>query len=107
MPYPALSPVALPCSKLYVWNWNEHTLRQTIELGADGAIPLETRFAHEPSATWGFVVSCNGAQALCLRDLVFFWVKGRVNGPDPGSYYSVLGRWGRGSFGVGADQQQQ
>ncbi len=48
---------ALPCSKLYVWNWKEHTLRQTIELGPDGAIPLETRFAHEPSATWGFVVS--------------------------------------------------
>jgi hypothetical protein len=44
------------CSKLYVWNWKEHTLRQTIDLGADGAIPLEIRFAHEPSATWGFVV---------------------------------------------------
>jgi hypothetical protein len=45
------------CSKLYVWNWKEHTLRQSIDLGADGAIPLEIRFAHEPSATWGFVVS--------------------------------------------------
>lgn len=44
------------CSKLYVWDWKEHSLRQTIELGADGAIPLETRFAHDPDATWGYVV---------------------------------------------------
>lgn len=50
------------CSKLYVWNWKEHTLRQSIELGADGAIPLEIRFAHEPSATWGFVVSTAAAE---------------------------------------------
>eukprot|EP00879_Flechtneria_rotunda_P003852 GHRR01004092.1.p1 GENE.GHRR01004092.1~~GHRR01004092.1.p1 ORF type:complete len:424 (+),score=154.35 GHRR01004092.1:332-1603(+) len=42
-------------SKLYIWNWRERTLRQTIELGADGLIPLETRFAHDPKATYGFV----------------------------------------------------
>lgn len=53
------------CSKLYVWSWKEHTLRQTIELGADGAIPLETRFAHEPSATWGYVVRMDCA-LLCF-----------------------------------------
>lgn len=42
-------------SKLYVWNWKERTLKQTIDLGADGLIPLETRFAHDPSKNWGYV----------------------------------------------------
>jgi hypothetical protein len=50
-------PPAPARSKLHVWDWKGHQLRQTIDLGADGAIPLEIRFAHEPSATWGFVVS--------------------------------------------------
>jgi selenium-binding protein 1 len=43
-------------SKLHVWNWRERTLRQTIELGADGLIPLETRFFHDPQSPIGFVV---------------------------------------------------
>ena len=43
-------------SKLYVWNWRERTLRQEIDLGADGLIPLETRFLHDPSSPHGYVV---------------------------------------------------
>ncbi|WIA29980.1 hypothetical protein OEZ86_000078 [Tetradesmus obliquus] len=42
-------------SKLHVWNWRERTLRQSIELGPDGLIPLETRFLHDPQAPVGFV----------------------------------------------------
>ncbi|XP_078526811.1 methanethiol oxidase-like [Lissotriton helveticus] len=38
-----------------VWDWTEHTLIQTIDLGADGAIPLEVRFLHNPDAAEGFV----------------------------------------------------
>lgn len=44
-------------SKLYVWDWRGRTIRQTIDLGPEGLIPLEVRFAHEPTATWGMVVS--------------------------------------------------
>lgn len=63
------------CSKLYVWDWKEHTLRQSIDLGADGMIPLEIRFAHEPSATWGYVVSgvcvCGGGgESVTLTGLL-------------------------------------
>lgn len=54
------------CSKLYVWDWKEHTLRQSIDLGADGMIPLEIRFAHEPSATWGYVVSGRAVRCQSL-----------------------------------------
>ena len=40
---------------LHVWNWKEHTPLQDIDLGADGLIPLELRFLHNPDATEGFV----------------------------------------------------
>merc|ERR1712050_464108 len=42
-------------SELYVWNWNDHTLKQTISLGNEGLIPLEIRFLHDPLATEGYV----------------------------------------------------
>jgi len=42
-------------SQLYVWNWDDHTLKQTIDLGQDGLIPLEIRFLHDPLATEGYV----------------------------------------------------
>jgi selenium-binding protein 1 len=44
-------------STLHVWNWRERTLRQSIQLGEDGLIPLETRFFHDPQSTIGYVVS--------------------------------------------------
>ncbi len=31
-------------SKLYVWDWDTKKLRQTLELGADGLIPLEVAY---------------------------------------------------------------
>ena len=40
---------------LYVWDWATHALKQTITLGKDGAVPLETRFLHDPNAAVGFV----------------------------------------------------
>jgi len=40
---------------LRVWDWKEHTLLQDIDLGADGMIPLELRFLHNPDATEGYV----------------------------------------------------
>jgi hypothetical protein len=43
-------------SKLYFWDWAKREIKQTIDLGAEGLIPLETRFAHNPDATYGFVV---------------------------------------------------
>ena len=40
---------------LYVWDWETRALKQTIPLGKDGAVPLETRFLHDPDADVGFV----------------------------------------------------
>ncbi|KAI4793377.1 hypothetical protein KUCAC02_032764 [Chaenocephalus aceratus] len=35
--------------------WTSHRKLQTLDLGEDGAIPLELRFLHDPDATEGYV----------------------------------------------------
>ncbi|XP_064387810.1 methanethiol oxidase-like [Halichondria panicea] len=40
---------------LHVWDWTEHKVIQTIDLGDEGLIPLELRFLHDPTATQGYV----------------------------------------------------
>ncbi|XP_064653208.1 methanethiol oxidase-like isoform X2 [Lineus longissimus] len=42
-------------SELFVWDWEKHTIKQTINLGPDGLIPLEIRFMHDPLRSEGFV----------------------------------------------------
>ena len=41
--------------QLHFWNWTDHTIDQTIDLGESGLIPLEVRFHHDPDSTHGFV----------------------------------------------------
>ncbi|XP_073465261.1 methanethiol oxidase-like [Aquarana catesbeiana] len=40
---------------LHVWDWTKHTRIQTLDLGADGLVPLKIRFLHNPDAAQGFV----------------------------------------------------
>lgn len=40
---------------LHVWDWTEHTVIQSIDLGDEGLIPLELRFLHDPNETQGYV----------------------------------------------------
>ena len=40
---------------LCFWDWNEKKLAQRVDLGAQGLIPLEVRFHHNPDSTHGFV----------------------------------------------------
>uniref|UniRef100_A0A8D3DSA8 Methanethiol oxidase n=1 Tax=Scophthalmus maximus TaxID=52904 RepID=A0A8D3DSA8_SCOMX len=42
-------------SSLHVWDWTTHRKLQTLDLGEEGAIPLEVRFLHDPDATEGYV----------------------------------------------------
>ena len=53
--------------RLYVWDWKERKKIQTLELGAEGLIPLEVRFLHDPKKPIGFV----GA-ALSSNIIIFF-----------------------------------
>jgi len=41
--------------RLHFWDWKERSLRQSIDLGDDGLIPLEVRFHHDPKSAHGFV----------------------------------------------------
>ncbi|XP_029360968.1 methanethiol oxidase isoform X1 [Echeneis naucrates] len=42
-------------SRLHIWDWTSHRKLQTLDLGKDGAVPLEVRFLHDPNATEGYV----------------------------------------------------
>jgi selenium-binding protein 1 len=41
--------------KLHIWDWEERTVEQTIDLGEEGLIPLEVRFQHSPESKHGYV----------------------------------------------------
>ncbi|KAL4204596.1 hypothetical protein AMTRI_Chr01g110690 [Amborella trichopoda] len=40
---------------LHVYSWPEGELKQTLDLGSSGLLPLEIRFLHDPSKDTGFV----------------------------------------------------
>ena len=40
---------------LRIWDWEDRTVEQTIDLGEEGMIPLEVRFLHTPESTHGYV----------------------------------------------------
>jgi selenium-binding protein 1 len=42
-------------NRLYFWDWKEHRVAQTVDLGPQGLIPLEVRFCHDPASPHGFV----------------------------------------------------
>ena len=41
--------------RLHFWDWKERSIKQSIDLGTEGLIPLEVRFQHDPESTHGFV----------------------------------------------------
>ena len=49
---------------LHFWDWSKRKLIKTIDLGADGLIPLETRFCHNPTTPLGFVVCALGSSVF-------------------------------------------
>ena len=56
--FQGFNPAKVPSSygdTLTFWDWQKRTITQQIKLGADGLIPLETRFLHDPSQPQGFV----------------------------------------------------
>ena len=41
--------------QIHFWDWAERRIEQSIDLGAEGLIPLEVRFHHDPDSTHGYV----------------------------------------------------
>uniref|UniRef100_A0AAY5KFD7 Methanethiol oxidase n=1 Tax=Esox lucius TaxID=8010 RepID=A0AAY5KFD7_ESOLU len=42
-------------SMVHVWDWTTHKRLQSLDLGEEGAIPLEIRFLHDPASSEGYV----------------------------------------------------
>ncbi|HMP02968.1 MAG TPA: selenium-binding family protein [Gemmatales bacterium] len=51
---------------LHFWDWKERRIAQSVDLGANGLIPLEVRFHHRPDSSHGFV-------GAALSSNVFHW----------------------------------
>jgi selenium-binding protein 1 len=60
--------------RLQVWNWSDREVVQTIDLGEEGLIPLETRFLHSPESVHGYVNA-----ALSSNIFHFFEAGGRYH----------------------------
>lgn len=41
--------------RLHFWDWEKHDIIHSTDLGAEGLIPLEVRFHHNPDSTHGYV----------------------------------------------------
>ncbi|MFD1645989.1 selenium-binding family protein [Haloarchaeobius litoreus] len=53
--------------RLHFWNWTDRTVEQTVELGEEGLVPLETRFLHSPESVHGYV------NAALSSNIFHFW----------------------------------
>ncbi len=53
---------------LHFWDWEQRKIRQSIDLGPQGQIPLEVRFHHDPESTHGFV-------GAALSSVIHHWHK--------------------------------
>ena len=41
--------------RLHFWDWEDRTIQESFDLGAEGLIPLEVRFHHDPDSSHGYV----------------------------------------------------
>ncbi len=56
--------------RLHFWDWKARKIMQSIDLGAEGMIPLEVRFHHQPDSPHGYV-------GAALSSTVWHWNKGK------------------------------
>ncbi len=41
--------------RIHFWDWEDRTVQRSFDLGAEGLIPLEVRFHHDPASSHGYV----------------------------------------------------
>jgi methanethiol oxidase len=57
-------------TRLHFWDWKAKRVTQSIDLGADGYLPLEVRFLHDPVSTHGFI-------GAALSGTIWHWHKAK------------------------------
>jgi len=53
---------------IHFWDFENRSIEKSVDLGADGMIPLEVRFLHDPDSTHGFV-------GAALSSNIWHWYK--------------------------------
>lgn len=56
--------------QLHFWDWKERKIKQSLDLGETGMIPLEVRFHHNPDSVHGFV-------GAALSSTIWHWYKNK------------------------------
>jgi selenium-binding protein 1 len=70
-------------SRIYVWDWKEQKLTQTLELGETGMIPLEVRFQHRPDGEHAFVGAALSSTMWHVHPNEGRWQAEKVIAVDP------------------------
>ncbi|HEY1376066.1 MAG TPA: selenium-binding protein SBP56-related protein [Gemmataceae bacterium] len=70
-------------TRLQVWDWKERRIAQTVDLGADGRIPLEVRFLHDPDSRHGFVGAALSSTMWHFRKHGETWKADKVIAVEP------------------------
>lgn len=70
-------------STLYFWDWTTKKLKQKVDLGADGLVPLEVRFLHDPASAHGYV-------GAALASNVIHFTKGAEGSPEEGKWVTAV-----------------
>ncbi|MBY8976691.1 selenium-binding family protein [Rhodobacteraceae bacterium NNCM2] len=59
--------------QIHFWNFKKKKVKETVDLGAEGMIPLEVRYLHDPESSHGFV------GATLSSNMFHFYKKGKKN----------------------------
>jgi selenium-binding protein 1 len=69
--------------RLNIWNWENHEVTQTIDLGEEGHIPLEIRFLHSPEAKHAYVGAALSSNVFHLHEADGEWQAEKVIDVEP------------------------
>lgn len=58
--------------RLQFWDWQDRRIRQTVDLGSEGLIPLEVRFHHNPDSPHGYA-------GAALSSAIWHWHQAGAN----------------------------
>ena len=69
--------------QLHFWDWKEKTIKQTIDLGEEGMIPLEVRYHHDPASEHGYVGAALSSTMWHFHKDGDKWAADKVISVDP------------------------
>ena len=64
--------------QIHFWDWQTHTLTQTIDLGEEGRLPFEIRFQHNPDSPHGYIGTVLGSSLWHVHCPEGRWVAEKV-----------------------------